>query len=272
MSTATRKKNNRKKTTAAATVTAPQETEQKGEVMAQNSAAEAIKENNPEVFSSVNNNTPETSEPAPEVAAEKVAKVEEVTESKEETKEPEGLGIIFFKARQEAGRTIEEVTAKTCIKKDYIEFIEQSAFDKLPGGTYNIGFLRTYGDYLGLDTDYIVQQYKERHANLQAANNNWRENKAAEQSSAALPSKAALIASIVVAMAIFVGWYVFQQTSNDALEVRPVSEVLPEISTQAPITTTETRELPNLPLNMEEFANPAENAVSESDENVTTTE
>tara|TARA_B100000315_G_C14399978_1_gene505996 strand:+ start:28 stop:885 length:858 start_codon:yes stop_codon:yes gene_type:complete len=42
----------------------------------------------------------------------------------------------------------------------YLEAIENDEFSKTPGGVYTIGFIRTYADYLNLDSNEIINTYK----------------------------------------------------------------------------------------------------------------
>ena len=47
---------------------------------------------------------------------------------------------------------ISEVEARTKIRAKYLRAIENEEWDLLPGPVYVKSFLRTYGDYLGLDS------------------------------------------------------------------------------------------------------------------------
>ena len=46
------------------------------------------------------------------------------------------------------------------ISINYLEAIENDEFSKTPGGVYTIGFIRTYADYLNLDSNEIINTYK----------------------------------------------------------------------------------------------------------------
>ncbi len=58
---------------------------------------------------------------------------------------------------------IGEVEAKTKIRAKYLRAIENEEWDLLPGPVYVKSFLRTYGDYLGLDTRLLIDEYKRRY-------------------------------------------------------------------------------------------------------------
>ena len=46
------------------------------------------------------------------------------------------------------------------ISINYLEAIENDEFSKTPGGVYTIGFIRTYANYLNLDSNEIINTYK----------------------------------------------------------------------------------------------------------------
>jgi hypothetical protein len=52
----------------------------------------------------------------------------------------------------------------TRIRAEYLGALEDERFDALPGPAYTKGFLRTYADYLGLDAQRFVDEYKTRFA------------------------------------------------------------------------------------------------------------
>src|SRR6201986_1081315 len=55
-----------------------------------------------------------------------------------------------------------EVEAATKIRAKYLRALENEEWDLLPGPTFVKTFLRTYGDYLGLDSKMLVEEYKQR--------------------------------------------------------------------------------------------------------------
>jgi hypothetical protein len=56
-----------------------------------------------------------------------------------------------------------EVEARTKIRAKYLRAIENEEWDLLPGPVYIKSFLRTYGDYLGLDSRMLVEEFKRRY-------------------------------------------------------------------------------------------------------------
>ena len=70
------------------------------------------------------------------------------------------VGAFLREARENTGRTVEDVTTTLRIGAKFLKSIEDGRFDDLPGPTYATGFIRSYADYLGLDSDALVAQFK----------------------------------------------------------------------------------------------------------------
>jgi len=58
---------------------------------------------------------------------------------------------------------INEVESRTKIRAKYIRAIENEEWDLLPGEVYVKSFLRTYGDFLGLDTRQLIDDFRRRY-------------------------------------------------------------------------------------------------------------
>ena len=58
---------------------------------------------------------------------------------------------------------ISEVEAQTKIRAKYLRAIENEEWDLLPGPIYAKSFLRTYSDYLGLDSRMLLDEFKRRY-------------------------------------------------------------------------------------------------------------
>ena len=58
---------------------------------------------------------------------------------------------------------IADVEAATKIRAKYLRALENEEFGLLPGPTFVKTFLRTYADYLGLDAQLLVEEYRVQH-------------------------------------------------------------------------------------------------------------
>jgi cytoskeleton protein RodZ len=73
------------------------------------------------------------------------------------------IGSTLREARMRAHIDISEVEASTKIRAKYLRAIENEEWDLLPGTVYVKSFLRTYGDYLGLDSRLLIDEFKRRY-------------------------------------------------------------------------------------------------------------
>src|SRR5438067_10916457 len=73
------------------------------------------------------------------------------------------IGATLREARMRAKIDINEVEAHTKIRAKYLRAIENEEWDLLPGDVYAKSFLRTYGDFLGLDSRMLVAEFKRRY-------------------------------------------------------------------------------------------------------------
>lgn len=73
------------------------------------------------------------------------------------------IGSTLREARMRERIDISEVEAQTKIRAKYLRAIENEEWDLLPGPVYAKSFLRTYSDYLGLDSRTLIDEFKRRY-------------------------------------------------------------------------------------------------------------
>jgi cytoskeleton protein RodZ len=73
------------------------------------------------------------------------------------------IGATLREARMRAKIDINEVETRTKIRAKYLRAIENEEWSLLPGDVYVKSFLRTYADYLGLDSRQLIDDYKRRY-------------------------------------------------------------------------------------------------------------
>jgi cytoskeleton protein RodZ len=73
------------------------------------------------------------------------------------------IGETLREARMRAKIDDSEVEAATKIRAKYLRALENEEWGLLPGPTFVRSFLRTYADYLGLDSKLLVEEYRLRH-------------------------------------------------------------------------------------------------------------
>lgn len=70
------------------------------------------------------------------------------------------LGEKLRKFRAEYHVTLPDVAKYTGIRKEYLEYLEAGAYEKLPADVYLRGFLRSYAHCLGVDPKSLVRLYE----------------------------------------------------------------------------------------------------------------
>lgn len=68
-------------------------------------------------------------------------------------------GIELEQARKVRNLSIKQVSQRLNIPAVYLEALEANEWEALPRGDYGRYFLRQYGNFLGLDTDKLLDQY-----------------------------------------------------------------------------------------------------------------
>lgn len=71
------------------------------------------------------------------------------------------LGEYLKRIRESKNLSLEAVAAKTKISRNYLNAIEESKFDDLPGEVFTKGFLRSYARFLCIDEEDIINRYSQ---------------------------------------------------------------------------------------------------------------
>jgi len=71
------------------------------------------------------------------------------------------FGKRMQREREMRGIKLEEISESTKITTRCLKALEEEEFDKLPGGIFNKGFVRSYAAYLGIDEDEAVADFVE---------------------------------------------------------------------------------------------------------------
>jgi hypothetical protein len=129
----------------------------------------------------------------------------------------DGPGARLQAARRDQELSIHQVAAALKLKPEQVAAIESMQFQKLPGLGYALGYVRAYGELLGLvDCDGLVSEFRDAWEPVQRRR---------ESEIATKPSKFVAPAGAVVALALF-GWLIVW-ASLHAIKPRPVDVVAP---------------------------------------------
>jgi cytoskeleton protein RodZ len=138
--------------------------------------------------------------------------------------------------------TLQEITSATRIGPRFLEALENEEWEKLPGGVFNRGFVRSIARYLGLDEEVLLGEYDLAHG-AQVATNEQPELKQKIESPARWKPVAAILVTLLVLAAIVVGaifaWKHFAvhrgtKPSPAASSPAPLLPALPESSAPPP--------------------------------------
>jgi cytoskeleton protein RodZ len=114
------------------------------------------------------------------------------------------IGASLRDARRRLGLEVKEVEERTKIRARYLRALESEEWEALPGPAYVRGFLRTYGQVLGLDGEMLADEYRRRHeapaAAMAPASDSVLERR--RRTGRESPSRAPLIGGVVLAAVV----------------------------------------------------------------------
>jgi cytoskeletal protein RodZ len=70
------------------------------------------------------------------------------------------IGAALRATRQRTGRSLQDLSDTTRIKRAYLEALEEMRLEDLPSRPFTIGYVRAYARALGLDADAAVARFK----------------------------------------------------------------------------------------------------------------
>lgn len=153
--------------------------------------------------------------------------------------EAESVGADLRAARLRRSEDIRTIAQALCIRRDLLEALEESRFDALPARAYAIGFVRSYAEYLGLDSRHVVDRYKAELDRAEAeASADLHFPDAAEERR--LPKGTALIVALVVAAGAYGGWLLTKST-DEMMAARvgtPAGEATQDMASNAPVSNS----------------------------------
>jgi cytoskeletal protein RodZ len=136
---------------------------------------------------------------------------------------------------------LEEITQATRIGPRFLEALENEDWDKLPGGVFNRGFVRSIARYLGLDEESLLAEYDLAHgAHAQQLLSQKLENRI-PPTPIWIPVTLVLGAILLLAALVFGGIYGWRKylkrsaASSPVVAVAPVAAA-PANSTPLPVT------------------------------------
>lgn len=71
-------------------------------------------------------------------------------------------GWCLASIRTNKGISLEEISENTKIKVSTLRALEAGEFDSLPGGIYNISYIRQFARAVGADESSLVEMYRSK--------------------------------------------------------------------------------------------------------------
>jgi cytoskeleton protein RodZ len=154
-------------------------------------------------------------------AAQPASQPAEITaKSEEKTAKTTKVGAMLKDMRLRKGVKAADIAKKLCIRKHYLDAIEESNYEALPPLPYGIGFIRSYANFLGLNGENIVELYKEETHVSEPKDMHVLE----PQAEASMPGIQYLLISIAAIIAVYACWTIFTGAENSAIDESPVTE------------------------------------------------
>lgn len=130
-----------------------------------------------------------------------------------------GVGQSLKTARELTGKGIEEVAQQLRIRTPFLQALEDGRHKDLPGGTYAVGFLRTYAEFLGLDGEEMVRRFRaEAAGELNARSELVFPSPVSE---GRIPGGAVLFLGLLLAGVAYGGWYFLSSRTTEVAEMVP---------------------------------------------------
>jgi cytoskeleton protein RodZ len=154
------------------------------------------------------------------------------------------VGDVLRATRLRLGVDLGAVATTLHIRVSFLEAIEAGNYDALPGGTYAVGFIRSYGEQLGLDGVELVRRFKQETGTDVVAKPE-PPNFPAPVKTGGLPIGAIATGIAVAAGLAFAGWYLVAGGDSATTLLPRIPAALNEKITAPPAPRTEAPAAPS---------------------------
>ena len=146
---------------------------------------------------------------------------------------PCSAGDALRQQRKALGLNLADVAAALRIKPAYLAALEVGRPDQVPGHTYAIGFMRTYADYLGLESDEVLRRFKQESTGFARKPDLSFPMPLGERS---VPDVGMLLVALILALCGYGTWYYLStgESSRPARVAEVPAELLPPKPEQRP--------------------------------------
>lgn len=121
------------------------------------------------------------------------------------------ISTILREEREKRGLSLDDVVSATKIRRNFIVAIEEGKFSSLPSESYAMGFVKNYGEFLGISPERAAALFR-REYDSKSTENVPKFRKAVRVSSARFSLKSAR-SFLILGVAVVVLAYIFYQFS-----------------------------------------------------------
>lgn len=125
------------------------------------------------------------------------------------------IGNELRSARERLGWEIDAVAVSLRLKPAYIRAIEQGDIRTLPGTAYAVGFVRTYAQALGLDSNEAIRRFR---AEREEVNRQTELDFPAPVPTRGVPAGAIVLVGAIIAIGGYAAWYHYSGRSDRSAE------------------------------------------------------
>jgi cytoskeleton protein RodZ len=125
------------------------------------------------------------------------------------------IGSELRSARERLGWEIDAVAVSLRLKPAYIRAIEQGDIRTLPGTAYAVGFVRTYAQALGLDSNEAIRRFR---AEREEVNRQTELDFPAPVPTRGVPAGAIVLVGAIIAIGGYAAWYHYSGRSDRSAE------------------------------------------------------
>jgi cytoskeletal protein RodZ len=146
----------------------------------------------------------------------------------------DSIGENLREARHNKRASLEDASRATKIKMEILEQLEADEFDRLAAPTYTKGFLKLYAEYLGLDSQSVVEAYLRSQGGLRRQGLQMETEKtirARKPRELQLPLRSVGLVVLGLTVAVFVVVVGKSLSSRHASSPRPPAPAQPTVTT-----------------------------------------
>lgn len=132
--------------------------------------------------------------------------------------EASSVSTLLRQMRLRLGYELRDIATTLRIRYVYLQAIEEGRFGDLPGSAYAVGFLRSYSEYLGLDSEAVIRRYKDEASGSVRKPELYFPTPVPE---GRIPGGTILLSAVVLAGVVYGGWYYLSATDRSMVDFVP---------------------------------------------------